>query len=103
LSAPDLLTLAEAARLIPGANVNTLKRRARQGKLAVYRMGRAWLTTREAISEMVESCRVIPRVRDSIYAPPPKPARPAGLSEMALANLELDSMLTQAMKQKRRH
>ena len=38
---PDFLTLADAAQLIPGANVNTLKRRARQGKLTVYRTGRA--------------------------------------------------------------
>lgn len=46
---PDFLTLTDAAQLIPGANVNTLKRRARQGKLTVYRTGRSWFTTRDGV------------------------------------------------------
>ena len=42
----DLISLAEAAKLIRGADVNTLRRHARAGRLNVYRVvGKSYSTT----------------------------------------------------------
>lgn len=106
--ASDLITLDEAARLIPGADADTLKRHARKGTLTVYRPGKAYLTTREDVMRLVESCRVVPKVRDCGFDHharilPASPALQPGLSEMALASRALDSALTQASKRRRKH
>ena len=52
------LTLAEAAKFIPGADADTLKRMQRAGKLTCYRPGKAFLTTQADVMEALRSCRV---------------------------------------------
>jgi hypothetical protein len=64
----NLLTLEQAAALIPGATAETLKRRARMGQLQVYRVGRRYITTRADLDAMVNVSRVPRR-----NAPPPDP------------------------------
>ena len=54
----ELLSLDEAAKLIPGANADTLKRKARAGKLTVYRVGKSYCTTRADIRKLIEASRV---------------------------------------------
>jgi hypothetical protein len=83
---PEFITLAEAAKSIPGATADTLKRRARQGKLQVYRPGKSLLTTRADLQAMIEACRVVPR---GAPAEPPLP----DTARMELANAALDAAL----------
>lgn len=99
---PMFLTLADAAKYIPGADADTLKRMARAGKLTVYRPGKAFVTTHADVMKAVtEQCRVVPKVRDSGFAPPAEtpaehsPTPPLGLSSTELANMRLDLALTQ--------
>jgi len=55
MSNPDaLLTLDQAAEIIPGADADTLKRRIRQGRLVAYRPGKSFLTTAADIQNMIE-------------------------------------------------
>jgi hypothetical protein len=56
---PPLLTLAQAAALIPGADAGTLKRRIRSGQLQAYRPGKAYLTTASDVAKMVQACRIV--------------------------------------------
>lgn len=108
---PDdaLITLDQAAKIIPGADADTLKRLHRAGKLTCYRPGKAFLTTRADVLEAVKhKCRVAPKARDSGSAPPaampevPSPTPPPGLSSTELANAALDSALTQATAKRKR-
>lgn len=87
-----LLTLDEAAKLIPGADRDTLKRLARRGKLTVYRPGKAYMTTAADVREAVIKCRVQPAQE---WAPRPAPIVPNSLAptETALANIALDEAL----------
>jgi excisionase family DNA binding protein len=62
----ELLTLDEAAKLIPRADADTLKRLIRSGKLRAYRPGKKYLTTRADVRAAIIACRV------------PSPARPLG-------------------------
>ena len=55
----ELIPLAEAAKLVPGATKDTLLRQARAGRLAVYRVGKLYATTRADIDAMVKACRVV--------------------------------------------
>jgi hypothetical protein len=87
-----LLTLDEAAKLIPGADAGTLKRRARQGKLVTYRPGKAYMTTRADVWEMVKQCRVTPTAPAKI---------PPISSSVELANAALDSTLARLKNRKR--
>ena len=57
----DLLPLDEAAKQIPGATRQTLLRKARDGKLNVYRVGKSYVTTRADLDAMVKACRVVRR------------------------------------------
>jgi hypothetical protein len=58
----DLITLDEAAKLIPGADADTLKRMHRSGKLVCYRPGKKLLTTRANVMEAVTNqCSVTPK------------------------------------------
>lgn len=100
VSDDDLIPLDEAAKYIPGADAGTLKRRARAGKLTVYRPGKAYLTTGADLRRMIAACRVEQKVRHSGSAPPvttkPEATTPFGLSEMELAKSALDSVLARA-------
>ncbi|TFV69424.1 hypothetical protein E4K64_33370 [Bradyrhizobium frederickii] len=53
-----LITLDEAAKLIPGADADTLKRMHRAGKLVCYRPGKKLLTTAANVREAVRACHV---------------------------------------------
>lgn len=79
-----LRPLDELARLAfppeAGVTADTLKRRARQGKLTVYRPGKAYLSTLADVWQMMQVLRVgaIPS---------------EGTTETELANLGLDRLL----------
>lgn len=98
VSDPDaLITLAEAAAFVPGADAETLKRRIRQGKLSATRPGKAYLTTLADVRNMIEACRVTPKVRDYGCAPRvPTAQKPLGSSLMEHASAGLDLALAQA-------
>jgi hypothetical protein len=98
----DLLTLAEAATLIPGADADTLKRLARRGKLVVYRPGKRHLTTLADVQEAIRACRVTPKARDCGSVQVAKIALPPGSSLMELGNAVLDSALGQASAKKKK-
>ena len=86
----DLLTLEQAAALVPGGTADMLKRRARQGKLRVYRVGKRYLTTQADINAMAEACRVTPAARPGV--------EPASAD---LASAALDATLAQLRGRKR--
>jgi hypothetical protein len=61
-----VLTLADAAHLLfPAGTVtaNTLKLKVRQGKLAAYRIGKPYLTTRRDVNAML-ALVAVPRKGD---------------------------------------
>jgi hypothetical protein len=57
----DLISLEEAAKLIPGADAGTLRRHARAGRLTVYRSDKAYVTTRSDVKRLIRACPVSPR------------------------------------------
>jgi hypothetical protein len=76
-----------------GVTAETLRRRARDGKLAVYRPGKAYLASLSGVRVMIEKTRVLcPQER---AAPRPTPAVPnsLGLTEMDLSRMALDQLL----------
>lgn len=96
----DLITLDEAAKLIPGADANTLKRLQRKNVLTCYRPGKAYLTTAANVREAVKKCEVGQNVRKpAIQGAPPLPL---GLTAMDLANAALDAALTPRLPKKKR-
>jgi hypothetical protein len=99
---PDraLMTLAEAAKLIPDADARTLKRRARQGKLVIYRPGKQFLTTRADLMAMIEACRV--KRPDAPQRTSPLVPNGLGLTEPDLAGMALDRALASLSTSKRR-
>jgi hypothetical protein len=54
----DLLTLKDAARLIPRATEATLRAERDRGRLVTYKIGRRFYTTERDVREMIELCRV---------------------------------------------
>ena len=87
----DLITLAEAARLIPGADADTLKRMARKGTLTVYRPGKAYLTTAADVRAAVKKSQVVPKQAPQRTSP--DEPNSLGLSSREIANLALDAAL----------
>ena len=90
-----LRPLPELARLAfpdGGVTGETLRRRAREGKLAVYRPGKAYLASLSGVRLMIERTRVHPAAE---RAPRPMPVVPnsLGLTEMDLSNRALDHAL----------
>jgi hypothetical protein len=86
-----LRPLDELARLAfpdGGVTAKTLKLRARQGKLAVYRPGKAYLASLSGVRVMIGKTRV-----ETTQERPPPPLVPnsLGLTEMDLSNLALDA------------
>jgi excisionase family DNA binding protein len=104
----QLISLDVAATLIPGADAGTLKRKIRAGKLQAYRPGKGYLTTRADVKRMIESCRVVPKVRDSVSkrrdSTPTEssPIIPNGLSSTELSEQALELVLAQARTKKRK-
>jgi hypothetical protein len=76
-----------------GVTAETLRRRAREGKLAVYRPGKAYLASLSGVRVMIEKTRAL--CRPFLSAPRPTPAVPnsLGLTEMDLANMRADKAL----------
>ena len=76
-----------------GITADTLKRRARQGKLVVYRPGKAYVASLAGVRAMIEATRVRKpterQARQSTRAVP----NSLGLTEMDLARMALDSAL----------
>jgi hypothetical protein len=96
----DLITLDEAAKLIPGADANTLKRLRRKGVLTCYRPGKAYLTTAANVREAVKKCEVGQTVRNpGIRDAPPLPL---GLTSMDLANAALDAALAPSIPKRKK-
>jgi excisionase family DNA binding protein len=93
----ELLTLQDAATLIPGADANTLKRLIRRGKLRAYRPGKKYLTTRADVHAAVIACRVSP---PGGLPSPSDTSNSLGLTTTDLANLRLDRALGPAKKRK---
>lgn len=84
------LTLDEAAKLLPGADRDTLKRLARRGILTVYKPGKAYMTTAADVRDAMIKCRVVPKGRSQ---PTSETPNSLGLTEMDLANMALDLAL----------
>jgi excisionase family DNA binding protein len=94
-----LITLDEAAKLIPGASVDTLRRLQRRGLLTCYRIGKPYLTTRADVREAVKKCAVGQKVRKpDIQSDPPLPL---GLTSMDLSRMALDAALTPRLSKKK--
>jgi len=96
-----LRPLDELARLAfpenSGVTADTLKRRARQGKLIVYRPGKAFVSTLVHVRAMVEATRAKPPSE-----PKAAPVVPnaLGLTESDLARLALDHALDAAERKR---
>jgi hypothetical protein len=91
-----LLTLAEAAKLVPGADAEAMKRLYRRGILTCYKPGKALLTTAADVRQAVMvKCRVG-------SAPRPKAVpNELGLTEMDLSRLALERAREQLREQRR--
>jgi hypothetical protein len=88
-----LRPLDELARLAfpdGGVTAKTLKLRARQGKLAVYRPGKAYLASLSGVRVMIGKTRVLSEEERS---PAPLVPNSLGLTEMDLSSLALDAAL----------
>jgi hypothetical protein len=102
----DLVTLAEAAKWVPGADAEALKRLARRGKLQVYRPCKAYLTTRADVQRMIESCRVEKKAHGygsdlpAVTAPGISPTNLHGSSLMDHASAALDLALARLPKKR---
>ena len=81
----DFITLDEAAKLIPGADRDTLKRMRRRGKLTCYRPGKSYLTTRADVREAVKQCRM--------FSPAERERRQPTTAELELSKRALDQAL----------
>jgi hypothetical protein len=96
-----LRSLDELARIAfpadAGITADTLKRRARQGKLAVYRPGKAYLASLAGVRAMIEATRVQQAVKR-----PPTSAVPnsLGLTEMDISRMALDDARASLRKRK---
>ncbi|MGJ4932177.1 hypothetical protein ACQR1I_35430 [Bradyrhizobium sp. HKCCYLS2038] len=82
-----LMTLDEAAKLIPSADADTLKRMHRAGKLVCYKPGKKLLTT---AANVVEAVKVNCRVTKATPPPANLPTNPLGLSSTELSGMRLD-------------
>jgi hypothetical protein len=91
--AADLISLDEAAKLIPGVDAQTLKRKARAGKLAVYRVGKAYSTTRADLEMMIAACRVMPKAERAKIQKPERETAPVRASSIEHASAALDAAL----------
>src|ERR1700690_17844 len=90
-----LRPLDELARLAfpdGGVTAKTLKLRARQGKLAVYRPGKAYLASLSGLRVMIEKTRV-PSAQERPPRPTPIVPNSLGLTEMEISSMALDRAL----------
>jgi hypothetical protein len=89
-----LRSLEELARIAfpadAGITADTLKRRARQGKLVVYRPGKAYVASLAGVRAMVEATRVQQAVKRPSTSTVPNSL---GLTQMDISRMALDSAL----------
>lgn len=94
----DYLSLDDAAKLIPGATADTLKRLHRKGLLQTYRVGKPLFTTRADLNRMIELCKIkvqpLPAMRVSAIP------NGLGLTEADLTRMALDRALERLDKDK---
>jgi hypothetical protein len=92
-----LRPLDELARIAfpagAGVTADTLKRRARQGKLTVYRPGKAYLASLSGVRVMIGKTRVLCAQERAPQRPTPAVPNALGLTEMDLAKMALDHAL----------
>ena len=76
-----------------GVTAETLRRRGREGKLPLYRPGKAYLASLSGVRVMIEKTRV--HCAQELLAPRPIPAalNSLGLTEMELSSRALDQAL----------
>ena len=77
-----------------GVTAKTLRLRARQGKLAVYRPGKAYLASLSGIRVMIEKTRVV--LGPSTLRVAPAEPNSLGLAEMELSSRALDQALEES-------
>jgi hypothetical protein len=75
-----------------GVTGETLRRRAREGKLTVYRPGKAYLASLSGVRLMIEKTRVHP-AQEQPPRPTPVVPNSLGLTEMDLGRMALDRAL----------
>jgi hypothetical protein len=63
-----LMTLEEAARLLPGATHWTLRAEHKKGRLPLYKIGKRLYTTPRDMRELQEQCRVQPKAPVSTWS-----------------------------------
>ncbi|TWA91092.1 hypothetical protein [Bradyrhizobium stylosanthis] len=98
-----LITLDEAAKLIPGADADTLKRMHRAGKLVCYRPGKKLLTTAANVQEAVRTnYRVTPVRAPKIAGRPDAAAMERSKAALDLALSRLPSKRKKAARAKAR-
>jgi hypothetical protein len=96
-----LRSLEELARIAfpaeAGITADTLKRRARQGKLVVYRPGKAYVASLAGVRAMVEATRV----QKPIERPPTSTVpNSLGLTQMDISRMALDDARALLRKRK---
>jgi hypothetical protein len=62
-----LMTLDEAARLLPGATHWTLRAEHKRGRLTLYKIGKRLYTSERDMQELREKCRAQPKAPVSIW------------------------------------
>lgn len=97
----ELLTLDDAAKLIPGADAGTMRRLIRNGKLRAYRPGKKYLTTRADVRAAVIGCRVPSPAERERLKPTPAVPNSLGLTEMDLSRLALEKVLEESFTRHR--
>lgn len=85
-------TLARLAFPNGGVTAETLRRRGREGKLAIYRPGKAYLASLSGVRVMIEKTRVN-SAPERVLRPPPVVPNSLGLTEMDLSRMALDHAL----------
>jgi len=85
-----LITLDEAADLVPGFDAEALKRLFRRSKLTCYKPGKKLLTTKRHVIEAVKiNCRAVPAGAPAIASRPDAASMEISNAELALARAEL--------------
>jgi hypothetical protein len=96
-----LRSLEELARIAfpadAGITADTLKRRARQGKLVVYRPGKAYVASLAGVRAMIEATRVQQVVKRPSTSTVPNSL---GLTQLDISRMALDDARASLRKRK---
>ena len=75
-----------------GVTAETLRRRAREGKLTVYRPGKPYLASLSGVRVMIEKTRALRTQERTVARSTPAP-NSLGFTEMELSSMALDQAL----------